>query len=669
MAPALTNSSNNDATVKIFSLHRLEVVANLQHRVAINYALISPDSKILVAVGDSPSAFFYRRSLSAPKLNLQAHRRKYAWELVAKPRLTCGDCTSDDHSFAISFSPSGHLCAISAQGGVISVFDMERITMRGIYDPESYQSSLACSFSSSRSGDCGFVRSMAFSPAPWDLLAWAEDHGHAVIADVRQAFSRRQTLALETRSEGVERIPCEDLTDTENKDDNSHNDRSRPRSDRAQPSFVPPSDSYFMAAGQRLGSVHTAPGDLDPREQSILDTLEVDGSTNHIAPAAHLDRGRSNQPEHLSHSQEPPDSLFDMLRERNSLRAHSITRQHQTPRRRSSLMLLRGQGPSTSASSRFALDLARIVNSPVRIANSPVRMTDDDAADETHRPMDRVPSNGPVFGSRRRDSQVMGLSSLRSGQLTPSELMNELSSPTTATLRTATPDATPLNHHEPLGADISGRDPSTDSSVNQQTSARTSALPTTYRADLSTGLPSSGTQNIISRDNQPLSEAEQVRQQVIGEAELAAVDGQTPSLVTNDDHHGRLPIPQSRNQERRAPGIFDNQPPPSRTLPSLRRIQNIQRSELTAGATVTELRFLRQIMAFQSARSNSLDGNGNWTAGETLARVRAHSSSRSLMRTIEHDIATGIGVGTAGLGWSQDGRQLYVSLALCKCFS
>ena len=156
-----------------------------------------------MAVGDSGQAYFYRRKLVTAKNSSQDSFPKYEWEVLAKPLLARGERINEDHSFSVTFSPSGHLCAISAQGGMISVFDMDTICRLADDNAEFYESAIVCSFRSSRSGIAGCVRSMAFSPAPWDLLAWTEDHGRAGIADVRQAFCR---LMLQTSRESSLRI-------------------------------------------------------------------------------------------------------------------------------------------------------------------------------------------------------------------------------------------------------------------------------------------------------------------------------------------------------------------------------------------------------------------------------------------------------------------------------
>ncbi|RMZ92341.1 hypothetical protein DV736_g420, partial [Chaetothyriales sp. CBS 134916] len=183
--------SNNDHTVKIYSLIQREVLATLEHVKPMNYAAISPDSTILAAVGDSDRVYFYERCKLAGGDDLPYP--EFSWRLLAVPTVPTGPDVYDDYAFAVSFSPSGRLCAASSQGGAITVFDMD-VLLNGDSEPKE---AILCTFRSSRPTIWGCVRSMVFSPPPWDLLAWAEDHGRIGVADVRQSFIRRQTVYLD----------------------------------------------------------------------------------------------------------------------------------------------------------------------------------------------------------------------------------------------------------------------------------------------------------------------------------------------------------------------------------------------------------------------------------------------------------------------------------------
>jgi len=47
---------------------------------------------------------------------------------------------------------------------------------------------------------------MEFCPGPFDLLAWTEDSGRVVVADVRHNFMSRQVIAVDNQAEGLEHV-------------------------------------------------------------------------------------------------------------------------------------------------------------------------------------------------------------------------------------------------------------------------------------------------------------------------------------------------------------------------------------------------------------------------------------------------------------------------------
>lgn len=201
--------SNNDHTVTIYSLSQRLVLTTVDHPQPMNYAALSPDSTIMAAVGDENKVYFLKRSVVQlspdPKPDIP-YFPEYEWHPLADPDLPCGIPEKEDFSFAIAFSPDGSLCAVSSQGGAITVFDMEAI----IQNAPSADDAMICTFRSSRECISGCVRSMSFSPGQWDLLAWAEDHGRIGLADVRQGFQRRQHLAL--RKQQCKIVDVDDLT-------------------------------------------------------------------------------------------------------------------------------------------------------------------------------------------------------------------------------------------------------------------------------------------------------------------------------------------------------------------------------------------------------------------------------------------------------------------------
>lgn len=160
----------------------------------MNYAIISPDHKILAAVGDENRAYFYDVTRDWESLVTVESGGKvggWEWELLRCIEMDIGPRSDDACCFTIAFSPSSHLCAIGSQSGIITVLDMDRIREMDNEEP------VICQFTASRScTEGGAVRCMTFSPEPWDLLVWLEGHGRAGVADVRQSYLRRQILIL-----------------------------------------------------------------------------------------------------------------------------------------------------------------------------------------------------------------------------------------------------------------------------------------------------------------------------------------------------------------------------------------------------------------------------------------------------------------------------------------
>ncbi|KAI9645666.1 hypothetical protein NHQ30_006408 [Ciborinia camelliae] len=90
--------------------------------------------------------------------------------------------------------------AVATQYGVISIFMTELLTNHDV-DP------LVVTFTTSRpNSESGAVRAMEFSPNSFDLLAWTEASGRIGVADVRDLFISRQTINIDSRGDGVERV-------------------------------------------------------------------------------------------------------------------------------------------------------------------------------------------------------------------------------------------------------------------------------------------------------------------------------------------------------------------------------------------------------------------------------------------------------------------------------
>ena len=177
----------------------------------MNHASISPDGQLLVAVGDEPKAFFCKRVV-APESGANSHKpyASYEWREIAEIKLSVAP--ANDACFTTAFSPSGHICAVGTQSGVISIFETGAIH-DGMEDDEAIIDVLRSSRASLPQEYVGAVRAMSFGPPPWDLFAWAEDRGRICVTDLRNAFRSRQTVDLDLDAPSINRATLSDLED------------------------------------------------------------------------------------------------------------------------------------------------------------------------------------------------------------------------------------------------------------------------------------------------------------------------------------------------------------------------------------------------------------------------------------------------------------------------
>ncbi|KAK7897282.1 hypothetical protein LTR67_005171 [Exophiala xenobiotica] len=368
--------SNNDRTVKIYSLAERRVLTTFSHQVPMNFAAMSPDSEIIAAVGDSDKVHFYQRQLDVEGhvwIPGQVTYPKYTWKPLPEVVVPTGDPVQEDFSFAVAFSPSGHLCASSSQGGSITVFDMDRL----VHSEGPPGKSILYTFRSSRPTLWGCVRAMAFSPAPWDILAWAEDHGRIGLADVRQCFMRRQILELDKQK--VETVDLEDGTPVAYrnlgiKDRLKQQHLARMRAIRGMSSQEAESELNIDDLATESNRRHNRQDlltyhqglDLDARERSVIDALET--TMDNV--------GQPDTPFSINYTSSP------RLRESTDGRrgydvqllnppsVSSGVRSHQ-PRRRTSVVL----SDSTANASRY---LDPNESQTTRLSASPSRIGDDD---------------------------------------------------------------------------------------------------------------------------------------------------------------------------------------------------------------------------------------------------------------------------------------------------
>ena len=263
--------TNNDKTVRVYSLtHALETCV-LDLPFPMNHASISPDGTTLVAVGDSNQAFFYTRTLSQPPPQIpKPHNRLNTtavnWDLSSIVHLRAGDPTSQPGYFTTSWSPNGSLVALGSEGGYITVFDMDIFAQCASDEAED---AIVATIPSTRPNIVaalhpGAVRSMVFSPEPWDLLIWAEDQGRVCIGDLRTGLKTKQVIELKLDEEGLKKIELEDLeaevvVESDRLDDLQQEIRNR----------------YREVPTLRYSATEDDPRGLTAHEQQILEALRT----------------------------------------------------------------------------------------------------------------------------------------------------------------------------------------------------------------------------------------------------------------------------------------------------------------------------------------------------------------------------------------------------------
>ncbi|KAF1913371.1 hypothetical protein BDU57DRAFT_504512 [Ampelomyces quisqualis] len=207
--------TNNDKTVRLYSLTQNLELTVLDLPFAMNHATISPDSGLLVAVGDAPTAYFFERVKTDTPSSMKTHERRLQmtppeWQLleqIALYRPTNGACA--DGYFSTAWSPSGRLCAVGSETGYITVFDVELLKQVEYGEDAAVQV-----ISSTRPGTAagaGAVRTMHFSPNPWDLLIWSEDQGRVCVADLRSGLKVKQVLTLDPCEPGIDKAEIADF--------------------------------------------------------------------------------------------------------------------------------------------------------------------------------------------------------------------------------------------------------------------------------------------------------------------------------------------------------------------------------------------------------------------------------------------------------------------------
>ncbi|KAF2836048.1 hypothetical protein M501DRAFT_997274 [Patellaria atrata CBS 101060] len=196
--------TNNDKTVRIYSLTQSKETEVLELPFPMNHATISPNGRLLVAVGDYQQAYFYERGKTIRLSSSKSVDVGHAWSLIQVIQLHVPPPTSVTGYFTTAWSPSGSLCAVASECGYITIFDTDMLS-----NVETGEEAIVQIVKSSRADTQygpGSVRTMCFAPRPLDLLIWSEDQGRICISDLRTGLKTKQVIILDPEEEGVERV-------------------------------------------------------------------------------------------------------------------------------------------------------------------------------------------------------------------------------------------------------------------------------------------------------------------------------------------------------------------------------------------------------------------------------------------------------------------------------
>ena len=213
--------TNNDKTVRVYSLPSSLETTVLDLPFAMNHATVSPDGQTLVAVGDFNQAYFFEREIqdTPPQIHKPHNRLTSAsieWTLTSVVNLHVSEPASTMGYFTTAWSPNSLLVAVGSEGGYITVFDVAVLSNPEFEDEDAVVAIVPGSRPDYASPHPGAVRSMIFSPEPWDLLIWAEDQGRVCIGDLRTGLKSRQVVNLEPKDESLHRVNYEDVPGDDN---------------------------------------------------------------------------------------------------------------------------------------------------------------------------------------------------------------------------------------------------------------------------------------------------------------------------------------------------------------------------------------------------------------------------------------------------------------------
>ncbi|KAH7120798.1 hypothetical protein B0J11DRAFT_438176 [Dendryphion nanum] len=372
--------TNNDKTVRIYSLTQHLELTVLDLPFPMNHATISHDGQLLLAVGDQSQAFFFKQEkLSKPSTMKTPEGRTQSipkeWGLWHRVQLYLPPGAHVEGYFTTAWSTSGRFCAVGSESGYITLFSVELLSSCE-YGEEAIVRIISSSRPSLESG-AGAVRTMQFSPAPWDFLIWSEDQARVCVADLRSDLKVKQVLHLDPKEEDLEKIEIADfdltlspeLQDLRREADFIRRYR-RALDSEGTAAAVNFATDYIEASSERrrlhrqLGVVESDndPHGLTAHERQILEALRTTRQREEVREQPSIPRSINYNTSGTSDSRRYRTlrNMTETLTEFMSESARNLNRlqeQSQGPRRRVSVILSNeGSGASTESNTTNITD-------------------------------------------------------------------------------------------------------------------------------------------------------------------------------------------------------------------------------------------------------------------------------------------------------------------------
>ena len=420
-----------------------------EYPTAMNHATISPCGNLLLAVGDEPNAYFSQR-----KFTKVARKGKPFWEWewrpVCEPKLSLA--LKEDYCFTTAFSPSGHVCAAASQTGVITLFDTQSIRE----DINGYDAVIAISRSSrpNVSNLRGAIRSMSFSPSPFDLLVVAEDQGRVQVIDLRNALQSSQILCLDTEPSKVNRVEILDheslleqrQLEIERRFFESYNEAQAAQDHLAAVTNTADIMEYVAERRRRerdnlndeLAPLRSDPHRLTESERQMLDAISQRRSQTYsidsFTPLSTNNSSSSNRYLSQNPAWETPTpstnpsrymaSIAEYMRLRNTERPRHSSERSLQPRRRSSVVITRSganssSSPNPSSLAPLSTGTSALSTSPARLPAASITDPPPITIDEPWQTISNVMNTNTETLARLRSMDAT-VASIRGLQFTPS---------------------------------------------------------------------------------------------------------------------------------------------------------------------------------------------------------------------------------------------------------